>query len=210
MKRVHQSLLAAGLALALGGGFAAYAWYGGYLASEAKKRLADQSKRLFDFGRIQARRVVLEHGGQRFVLARGEDEQWALEAPLVGPADRATMIALLDHLSGLTVEQVVTAEASKAELTEYGLDSPSLSVTVDTEDGRSHTLHVGAAHGMGRAYFVTDADKRKIGVAGDVFYAAVARDLFALRGKPGGRRRRRGREAPRRGSRPLRDREARR
>lgn len=62
------------------------------------------------------------------------------------PADRVTLSSLIVQMSTLTATQDV---ASPTDLSQYGLDSPSQSITVQLSDGSSYELDLGTSSPIG-------------------------------------------------------------
>lgn len=180
MKRVHKTLLTAIVFVAVGGA-ATYAFYGDYIRGEAQKRTDDQSKRLFRFGRIDVVQATLKAKGAPITIVRDADAVWMLTAPVRWRADPPTIVAMIDQMVGIKSEATVTEAATASHLADYGLANPVVSLTVKLKDGSERTLHVGKKHELGRAYFVTDGAKKRIGVAPETFYSAVDRELHAMR-----------------------------
>lgn len=67
--------------------------------------------RLFPFDMSEIIRVSLSDGGQTYALARGKENAWSLESPIVAPADASVVERMIRRLSGLTTADVVPSDA---------------------------------------------------------------------------------------------------
>ncbi len=93
------------------------------------------------------------------------EPSWAATQPFTGRADEETIEDLLSSLHTAEAEAfVLDAEPDDAQLAEYGLDDPDVSLTLRVGEGASHALLVGgdseepdgrfAMHPGGRSVFV--------------------------------------------------------
>jgi hypothetical protein len=123
----------------------------GVAVNAFSKALDDlREKRLLRFDAGAARRVTLRWPGGQVALARGEDERWKLEQPLVGPADETTVEKLLNDLSFLRASGFVDAPTPEQR---KALATPELEVEVTLEpeekgkQARQLALAIGAREG---------------------------------------------------------------
>lgn len=72
---------------------------------------------------------------------RKTGDHWALATPVVAPADRATVDAIVSALSTMEIDRVVDENATA--LGQFGLETPRASVTFRTAGGATHTLRLG-------------------------------------------------------------------
>ena len=77
-----------------------------------------------------------------FAIAK-EGAEWKLTTPLAAKTDAAAVAGLLDRLQSAKMTSVVSADASPADLTKYGLDQPDVTVTLLTGSEKA-TLLLGA------------------------------------------------------------------
>jgi hypothetical protein len=151
---------------------------GGYIFFHERHQLTTDERReradkVFPtLERDDVRTVEIDNAHGRFVMAKAGDE-WRLLEPIDYPADSGAVNAVLTSLEGLESERILGTD--EVELAAYGLDSPEITVRLETADGISHELAVGseAALGsnrafrpgggdqiiLGRGWFVTDLDK---------------------------------------------------
>jgi hypothetical protein len=89
--------------------------------------------------RIEIRRAS---DGEPVLLERTEKE-WRLVSPVAADADQGEVDLLLQNLATMRSERVV-AQASSVELSDFGLDSPSIDVRFRTKDGNERSLAFGS------------------------------------------------------------------
>ena len=101
------------------------------LNNHFRKRLSDyRDKRVLDFQLANATRVTVE-GVRHFEFVRQDAESWMIEAPFRGPADKSKVESVVRPLTYLRADTFIDEEPLSPRL--YGLDSPQLKVTVETE-----------------------------------------------------------------------------
>ena len=138
--------------------------------TEERKQQADRVFPGLDRDDVETIEIRNSHGSFRLVK---EGETWRLVEPIDFPADQTAVSSLLGSLERLDADRTLTAD--EVDLAAYGLDKPSLSVTLGTADGGSLSLAIGdeAALGSNRAmrrgdepgvvlaagWLVTDLDK---------------------------------------------------
>lgn len=97
-----------------------------------KKELKEyRAKRLVDLKVDEAVRLDMQYDGKSYDLTRGGDQQWVINAPARGSAEREKVRGLLTKFNALRVDDF-TADAPES-LAPYGLDTPYLTVKVTTE-----------------------------------------------------------------------------
>lgn len=75
------------------------------------------------------------------VSLRRTGDHWALTAPVVAPADRATIDSMVSTLSTMEIDRVVDENAT--DLDQFGLEAPRTAVVFRTTSGATHTLRLG-------------------------------------------------------------------
>jgi hypothetical protein len=101
-----------------------------------------RDKTLLTFDRIRVDGIELVVGGQTIRIAK-EGTEWKLTAPLAARTDGTAVAGLLDRLQSAKMASVVSADASPADLTKYGLDRPEVTATLLTGSDKA-TLLLGA------------------------------------------------------------------
>jgi hypothetical protein len=117
-------------------------------APTTDERREREGKVFAGFDQAKARRVVITNSHGRFELVK-EKDAWALKAPLADQANQGAVSSLLYTLSALKAER--TFKEGEVKLPEYGLDKPSLAVTVEDEGGTTYTLKLGTEMPLGNS-----------------------------------------------------------
>ncbi len=144
---------------------------GGLLYWSNKKKKADESKPLVDTAKIfkwesgDIQKIELKRrDGEPTVLEKNKEGQWAIVAPKPYRADQDTVSSMVSTLASLNADRTVEDQA--ADLSPYGLDKPSLEVTLTLKDGKTAKLLVGDEVPTGSGSFVkADGDPKIYTVA---------------------------------------------
>jgi hypothetical protein len=103
---------------------------------------------------------------------------WKIAGPFDAPAVTALANALLADLSSPQCTGYKTNDA--ANLTEWGLDKPHLTITLSTKEGKEHTLLIGGAVKDGVGRYAKMADRPAVFVVADTLLKDVDRPALAL------------------------------
>jgi len=124
---------------------------GGALYWSNRKQKADAAKpatdtaattKILSIPEDQVKEVRLKKAGaDATVLRKGDDGKWQIAEPKPLRADQDTAKSLISSLSTLNADKVVEDKA--ADLSPYGLNAPTLDVTVIKKDGKSQDFLVG-------------------------------------------------------------------
>ena len=102
------------------------------LHRDVKKEFNDyRDKKLCLLAAADAVSAEITADGKTFVLTRGENEAWVIDAPIKAYAKKDEVLKLIRKLSGLRAQEFV--DDAPASLTSYGLDAPALTLKVTTE-----------------------------------------------------------------------------
>jgi len=135
-----RGLLAAVVVLAALGGV--LYWSNRKQKAEAAKPATDTTAKILTIPEDQIKQITLKKtGAETVVLRKGDDGKWQLTEPKPLRADQDAANSLASTLSSLNSDKLVEDKA--ADLSPYGLNSPSLDVTVLKKDGKSQDLYVG-------------------------------------------------------------------
>ena len=135
-----RGLLAAVVVLAALGGV--LYWSNRRQKAEAAKPATDAAAKILTIPEDQIKQITLKKtGAETVVLRKGDDGKWQLTEPKPLRADQDAANSLASTLSSLNSDKLVEDKA--ADLSPYGLNSPSLDVTVLKKDGKSQDLYVG-------------------------------------------------------------------
>jgi len=99
-----------------------------FLRHALKGYLAFISRQIISFGRNDLERLVIERPDGMVAIHKSGD-QWRLDKPIVGNADKSTMDDLLWDLSFLQAEEYIAEKPP--DLAPYGLDKPHMTVTLE-------------------------------------------------------------------------------
>ena len=135
-----RGLLAAVIVLAALGGV--LYWSNRKQKAEAAKPVADTTTKILSIPEDQIKEVTIKKtGGEATALRLGGDGKWQLTEPKPLRADQDTAKSLVSSLATLNADKVVEDKA--ADLSPYGLNAPTLDVTVTKKDGKSQDFLVG-------------------------------------------------------------------
>jgi hypothetical protein len=137
-----RGLLAAVIVLAALGGV--LYWSNRKQKADAAKPAADTTAttKILSIPEDQIKEISLKKtGAEPIVLQMGVDGKWQLSAPKPLRADQDTVKSLVSSLATLNADKVVEDKA--ADLSPYGLNAPTLDVTVTKKDGKSQDFQVG-------------------------------------------------------------------
>jgi hypothetical protein len=138
-----------------------------------------------------ARRVVIEQGGQSIELAKDGD-RWKLVRPVKADADTAKVSELLSKLSLLEARDKDVIDNAKPE--QYGLEKPAavVTVTVEEETGEGETrtkkprtlaVRVGKHDAAAKKLYVQAEGWPRVSVVEDGLLTLATRPALAYRGK---------------------------
>ena len=104
--------------------------------------------------REQIVRIIIENAQGTLELTK-EGETWNLEGLALGETpDETEVNSLLNRVSSFSLLEPL----GKDQVAAYGLDQPLAVVTVDTDDGQSHILRVGAQDPEDNSYVLASSD----------------------------------------------------
>ena len=159
-KKKKQAPLIMGIVL-----LACVAMYGGlvlYNRSQEEQETAEQEEEpLFGLESDQIRQITYEYDGEKVAFvktaasgadeseseeeAEAEESVWTVRDDPDFPLQTAYPADMAVNLSGLTYVRMLEADTANEELmAEYGLDSPSLTVSFADEEGTEYTVYFGS------------------------------------------------------------------
>src|ERR1700678_2155813 len=104
--------------------------------ADIAKPATDAAPKILSIPEDQIKEVRLKKtGADTIVLRKGDDGKWQIAEPQPQRADQDAAHSLVSTLSSLNADKVVEDKA--ADLSPYGLNSPSLDVTVVKKDGKT-------------------------------------------------------------------------
>jgi hypothetical protein len=108
-------------------------------SSFTKEPFALRDKKILKFDRDQADALTLNKGASSLELTRA-DSEWKVAKPIAGRSDYSAIEGFLTRLSSANMATLL--EENPADLAKYGLDKPSMTVTVGSGSAKA-TLLVG-------------------------------------------------------------------
>ena len=130
------------IALVLLAGFGGAAiWVYKHPASDDSKKTAEGSVKLLTISDDQFQGIKIAKLTGETIDLKKEGGKWRMLAPQQLSLDQDTMASMQSTLSGLTSESVVDANAT--DLKPFGLDHPTLDVSIARKDGKTDRLLIG-------------------------------------------------------------------
>lgn len=135
-----RGLLVAVAVLAVLGGLTY--WSNKKKAAADVKPAADASPKLLSIPDDQFKQIkVVKTGGDTTVLSRGDGNKWQITEPKPLAADQDSVSSMVSTLSSLNSDRLIEDKAS--DLAQYGLNKPTIEVTVTKKDGKTETVLLG-------------------------------------------------------------------
>jgi hypothetical protein len=148
-------LVAAGLLAILGGAY----YYENNKKPADPKPDPDAPPKLITLSTDQARQIEVHHKDETTVIQRDSSGKWQISAPTPLSADQAAASQIATSLADLTWDRLI--EDKPADLSGFGLVSPSSEVMLTTKDGKTRKLLIGDETPTGGTFFAKlDGDPR--------------------------------------------------
>jgi Domain of unknown function (DUF4340) len=145
-------LIAVGVLAVLGG----LTWWSNKKQASAK---TDTTTKILSIPSDSVQEVQLKNPQQTIDL-KHEDGKWLMTQPEALPADQDTVTTLVSNLSALNADTVVEQKA--ADLTPYGLKTPTVDVHVIEKGGKTDNLLIGDETPKGDADYVKLASDPRV------------------------------------------------
>jgi hypothetical protein len=111
-------------------------------AAPDTKASADASPKLLTIPEDQFKQIkLMKSGGDTTVLTRGDGNKWQITEPKPLAADQDAVTSLVSTLSSLASDRLIEDKAS--DLAQYGLNKPTMEVTITKKDGKTETVVLG-------------------------------------------------------------------
>jgi len=130
-------LIAVGLLAVLGG----LLFWSNKQQAAAGKSSTDSSTKLVSIPDADFQEIKIKKLTGETIRLRRENNKWQLLEPTALPADQDTVGSLVSTLSSLNTDKVVDDKAT--DLKPFGLDTPTLDVTVTRKDGKNTEVLIG-------------------------------------------------------------------
>ena len=96
--------------------------------------------------------------GDAIAMTRAGDD-WKLTRPLAARADSSMVVGLISRVESSQMKSIVTTEVTPADLKKYGLDKPSVSVTLNLGSAKATCASAKAGED---AIYARDASDRSL------------------------------------------------
>jgi hypothetical protein len=134
-----KGLLIAVVLLAVLGGL--YIWSNKRQDAAARTPAADTTTKLLTIPDDQFQEIRLKRGADTLALVR-DNGKWRITAPQAYPADPDATSSLMTSLGSVSADKLIDDKAT--DLAQFGLDNPTLDVSVVRKDGKTNELLIGA------------------------------------------------------------------
>jgi hypothetical protein len=131
-------LLTAAVLLAVLGGVI---WWSNKKQEAAAKNPSTTETKILSIPEDQIQGITIKHANGDTVALRRDNGKWQVTEPKPLPADSDAASSLTSSLTSVTADK--TIEDKAADLSPYGLNHPSLDVTVQRKDGKTDELLIG-------------------------------------------------------------------
>ena len=129
----------------------------GYLKATFDKGYRSwRDRTIFAFLKEDVTHLTIQSEAEEIELQIDAAGAWQMLKPLVSAADGTEVETTTDLMSSLETDDF----AESKDLSEYGLDTPKMSVTATLKDGSARTLLIGMEESG--SYYVKNADKAQI------------------------------------------------
>ena len=135
--KTRNLLVAAALLAALSGAV----WWAKRHPKSADSTNVPASPKLADIPQAQIKQIDLKKKDGSSVVLQNQNGRWSITAPEPLPADQDAANGLASALSPVSADNVV--DDKPKDLSQYGLNNPSLTVTVAQKNGKTQQLFFG-------------------------------------------------------------------
>jgi hypothetical protein len=155
---------------------------GAYLYFVESKQIAQEAKKqkLVELNADDVTGVTLIYPDREIALEKG-DGGWRMTKPVAAAADDITVKNLIHAIADAEVKK--TIDEVPADLTQFGLAQPAVTVKVTTKDTALPDLRVGKTTAVSASTYVQRADQPKLYLTGSAFHAGMDKQVKDLRDK---------------------------
>lgn len=139
------------------------------------------SPKLVDIPDAQINSIAVQKKGSDAVDLDRKNGKWAITAPQQLPADQDSATSMVSSLSPLTGDSVV--EDKPADISKYGLNNPSLTVTISEKNGKSDKLIFGDDVPAGSLVYAQTGSSSKVYAVSSSTKTSFDKSLNDLRDK---------------------------
>jgi hypothetical protein len=148
------------IAVALLAGLGGATWWSNKKQAAAGKTPTDTSARLLSIPDDQFQEIKIKKLTGETLRLRRESGKWQMLEPKALPVDQDAAGSMVSSLSSLNLDKVVEEKAT--DLKPYGLDTPTLDVSVLKKDGKTDELLIGDDTPTGSGSYARLAGNAKV------------------------------------------------
>ncbi|MFA6035231.1 MAG: DUF4340 domain-containing protein [Myxococcota bacterium] len=179
MKDFKKAVLRTGLAIAILGGLAIYAYHGEFKKGKEAEKAREEAKKLFTFDRGAVTAAGITVSGAT-TSCRKDGGRWTIVSPVAAAADQSAVDGVVSAMEGLRVDRVI--DDRPASLAAYGLEKPEIRVALGGPSP-APAVSVGVQNSFDNTFYVMRDGDPKVYQASSSIKWQLAKDLFALRDK---------------------------
>jgi hypothetical protein len=148
---------------------------------EKEQTATEEARVIFSVKVDQLRSLTLKREKETIRLEKtGSDSDWSIVAPIRAATDSLTLSRLLRTLAELKCERLISESAT--DLSEFGLDKPSLVVSFRGEK-EEEILALGGQSPMGPSFYATVGNSKKVYLISALQKQELEKSLYDLREK---------------------------
>lgn len=150
-------------------------------AGKAKK--AQELKKIFNFPREDIVDIRISRSNSEHIHYQRNSKGWQMVEPLLIQGDNSAVDDLLEDVRNISdVESVSEHSGSVAE---FGLDNPSLAITVTSTGNTPKTLFLGNDHPTHTTVYARTSDSLRVFMVGSLVRWIIDREFNNLKNKRG-------------------------
>jgi hypothetical protein len=150
-------------------------------AAQSSTTNTPASPKLADIPSAQVKSLTLKKKDGSTVEVNKPKDKWTIAAPAQYPADQDAVNSMASSLSPVTADSVV--EDKPADLAKYGLNAPSLTVTVGENNGKSQQIFFGDDVPAGSLVYVRVGSDPKVYAVSSSTKTSLDKSVNDLRDK---------------------------
>ena len=178
-KRYLNTLIALALLAAV---YAGFTYWDKRKASEPKSETSTSQEKLFAVESSHVKSFTIKPREGEAITCQREGSNWTIVEPQKLAADSSAVSSLLSSLSNATIDQVV--EQKPANLQDFGLDSPSVTLDVTTDaKPQKFELHLGDETPTSGGVYAQVAGIPRVVTLASYLKSSLDKKLFDLRDK---------------------------
>lgn len=171
-------------------GLGTYVYYGEIKRVEKKTKTEAEAKKVFhiDTETINAIDLIQENETIKCVKVEEKtdteskkEDEWKITAPVETEADIWAIKTITNAIKGLESKRTVEKDATNLE--KYGLDKPSITLTVTTKDGKSETIKLGNQTPVGNSMYLQKEGSKEVLMVENTLQSNLKKTLFDIREK---------------------------